>query len=384
MASLLSHHSHPLTVLRRLLLLVSGVASAHGGRAWATIGAYPGHVAVPPAVAPSGSFSIEYDEAADQLTLHGIVSGLERSVTGGWHVHSGYSCEDAAAVYGHYWSTLVTAADPWTTTTYTADAMGVAEVSVTMPRFSLVGATQPVMGRVIVFHDLAGGRVGCGTIAAHVGETVALGAYPDYLGAAPKGLLSVSDATAAGGAAVRVRGVLTGLQPSATGGWHVHDGYTCAEATGVGGHLYDARPTTANPTPTDPWNVVTWQADLNGAAVIDRTIAGFSMHDSMNVTGHTLVVHDAATTRVACGLVGEATLGVVRIGPYPPTNNAARGTLKVEYHAQTDELAITGILTHLQASANGGWHVHAGYTCDDAALVGDHYFTAGAPRAHGS
>ena len=67
-------------------------------------------------------------------------------MTGGWHIHSGYSCSEtpagltAGAVGGHYYDGL--AADPWTlsNTNYNSDGSGVARISKTMrPAFTASG-----------------------------------------------------------------------------------------------------------------------------------------------------------------------------------------------------------------------------------------------------
>ena len=62
---------------------------------------------------------------ASSVHFKGMLVGLEPSVTGGWHVHTGYSCEDTAAVGGHYFDGLTP--DPWTVanTNYQSDEDGV-------------------------------------------------------------------------------------------------------------------------------------------------------------------------------------------------------------------------------------------------------------------
>lgn len=94
------------------------------------------------------------------LTISGTLTGLEPSVTGGWHVHTGKTCSNASEVYGHYYTT---APDPWTPVKYTSDAAGTASVELTIAGFSLTQAL-PVLDRAVVVHASSGARVGCGLI----------------------------------------------------------------------------------------------------------------------------------------------------------------------------------------------------------------------------
>ena len=100
------------------------------------------------------------------------------------------------------------------------------------------------------------------------------------------------DGTSAG---VRIAGTLAGLAPSSGGGWHVHSGYTCADADGVFGHYFTRG--------ADPW-VTTYTADAQGVAQIDETMDGFTLHaqDSQPVFGRTVVVHESDGDRGGCGV----------------------------------------------------------------------------------
>ena len=49
------------------------------------------------------------------------MGNLEVSTSGGLHIHSGFTCDDADGVGGHYYTGL--SSDPWTTT-YDSDADG--------------------------------------------------------------------------------------------------------------------------------------------------------------------------------------------------------------------------------------------------------------------
>ena len=75
--------------------------------------------------------------------MRGVMGGLEPSVTAGFHIHAGYTCDDADGVGGHYYDGL--SDDPWTTT-YTSNVQGVAKIGFSMEDFSL-SMTRPTFGR---------------------------------------------------------------------------------------------------------------------------------------------------------------------------------------------------------------------------------------------
>ena len=113
---------------------------------------------------------------------------------------------------------------------------------------------------------------------------------------------------------------LTGLEPSGTGGLHIHVGMSCDTPDAPGGHFW---------TPTDAfdvWKDVQYTADgttVTGSAIVP---AGYDFSDN---NGHAVVVHSAAdSSRVSCGTL----------------------------------------------SSKAGLHIHTGVTCADASLVGGHYW----------
>merc|ERR1719473_170212 len=73
----------------------------------------------------------------------GVFTGLQSGATGGWHVHTGSSCAEAAGVDGdgppHYGDTRPSGSDPWASSTYTANGNGVAEIDQAMAGFSMHG-----------------------------------------------------------------------------------------------------------------------------------------------------------------------------------------------------------------------------------------------------
>ena len=148
-------------VLFRLRPLVSdGMAS---------LGPYPG------APCCSGGGALMVHSLATAVHVEGVVTGVNSS--GGWHVHTGSSCANAAEVGGH----LLTATgdDPWANLTYNLPSGGtVARVDATVGGFTLSGGTgvSSIQGRVIVLHNGTGGRIKCGVIstarAVHLGTEV--------------------------------------------------------------------------------------------------------------------------------------------------------------------------------------------------------------------
>ena len=132
-----------------------------------------------------------------------------------------------------------------------------------------------IVGRAIVVHDVSKG--GARVLQCVVGlsapplqppsSTLALSAastklaahlapYPGYAGAlSAKGTVVVAEDDDGG---ILMVGSLGGMQASAMGGVHIHDGYSCATAGLVGGH-YDEG------LASDPWATY-YRTDASGAA----------------------------------------------------------------------------------------------------------------------
>ena len=102
--------------------------------------------------------------------------------------------------------------------------------------------------------------------------SVTLDTYPGYTaGRTIKGMLTMR--SMAGSDSLKIQGIITGLEASATGGWHVHEGFSCDTA---GGHYYEG-------LETDSWLETVWHASSRGVAVVDMEVAwgcnsqGFSL-----------------------------------------------------------------------------------------------------------
>lgn len=120
------------------------------------IGAYPGSSISP----PQGVVTIDFD--ADTLTLKYQLSGMEKSATGGVHVHVGTSCDNAETVGGHYW-TPTSEADTWNQVKWMSDTQGNAQ-----GEFSLTTGYdyQGNLNHALVIHNSEGKRIGCGVLTA--------------------------------------------------------------------------------------------------------------------------------------------------------------------------------------------------------------------------
>ncbi len=257
------------------------------------------------------------------VRIAGTLAGLPPASTGGWHVHVGRSCAAAEAVGAHYFDGLL--ADPWTVANggpvYYTDAHGVATVDYNISDFSLHG-TRPIGGRAIVVHDPTSTRSGCGvasaastaaaatpaiapTTSASLTARATLAPYPGQLNELGGTILLE---VAEGSASLYVRGLISGLEPAAEGGWHVHTGFTCDAATLVGGHFF---PTGG----TDAWLQTRWASDADGVAELREVVPGYGLTRDgalrglggpTAVLGRTVVVHDASGARVACGVIEPA------------------------------------------------------------------------------
>ena len=157
---------------------------------------YPGYVGP---LSVKGMLLVS-DSSATGITVTGMLAGLPAQQSGGWHIHSGHTCEVLTAVGGHYYTAVE---DPWNAVScvrgvprpawhlclascsltlwhiggelvphspsspcshrYATDAFGVATISLTINNFSLY-ETNPVNGRALVVHDPIGGRVACGLL----------------------------------------------------------------------------------------------------------------------------------------------------------------------------------------------------------------------------
>jgi len=326
---------------------------------------------------------VSFSESDTGVTITGTLTGLQAGVTGGYHVHSGYSCDKKTGVFGHYYSGD---SDPWLTTQYTSDSTGVAQLSYTAAGFSLSTMDmQPVFGRTFVVHSTEASpapRAGCGVIGGMFGVSAAAVTaekYPGFTG--PEDVSAMGWVSESAGT-LTMKVLITGLEPGKTGGWHVHSGFatctdagacTCSDASKVGGHYYEG-------LASDPWDLTTYTADANGVAMVEYTTTDFSLEGVRPIAGRTLVVHlsaDSGSTRAACGVISPTPAAVTMLDTYPGYTGAltVQGIMTT---AQTSTgIKQYGLVAGLDAGVTGGWHVHAGYSCAEAAAVMGHYWETG-------
>jgi len=168
--------------------------------------------------------TVVVQDTASGINVMGTLTGLENSVTGGIHIHTGVTCDDASLVGGHYYGG--DSVDPWLTTSYMTNSMGVASVELSLDDFSL-GGDYPVAGRAMVVHAANGDRIGCGVLMSTAGEVVTLGKYPGYNGMyenTTTGTVIVTNTDDRGSMGVSIMGTLAGLEMDKTGGFHIHSG----------------------------------------------------------------------------------------------------------------------------------------------------------------
>lgn len=187
-----------------------------------------------------GTVAVQNTESG--ISVIGTLTGLEENVVGGIHIHTGVTCDNASLVGGHYWGGE--SSDPWLTTSYWSNDMGVASVELSVDGFSL-GGDYPVAGRAFVVHASDGTRVGCGVLMSTAGEVATLGTYPGYTGMYENttGTVVVTNTEEVGSVGVSIMGTLAGLEVGQTGGFHVHSGTSnawtvnCATQANIHSHF---------------------------------------------------------------------------------------------------------------------------------------------------
>ena len=173
--------------------------------------------------------------------------------------------------------------------------------------------------------------------------------YPGYTDSTPFGTIAVTE-TKSGG--ISVYGTLTGLESWAKGGIHIHSGISCDDTDGPAGHYYPGMD-------PDPWLVTTYTSNTNGVATVSLELDSFSLTGTNPVAGRTVVVHNAAGGRVACGVLDSTAGEVVNINSYPDYASteycSVTGTALVEPCAMGIEIKAT--IAGVEPSTTGGFHV---------------------------
>merc|ERR1712166_1358705 len=191
---------------------------------------------LPNSVAGSAATSITSD---GKIKLDWTLTGLDDSSSGGIHIHYGTTCDTEATVKGdaptgankgHYYvpaspdAAVLAGEDPWTVK-WESDGDGNSVGSLEISEADLGATPGSAYDRVVIVHNSAGGKIGCGVLASYVPTTVTG---------------SVTASTTSTGE-LKLEWDLEGLTPntpstgSGKNGIHIHYGTTCNSETTVKG-----------------------------------------------------------------------------------------------------------------------------------------------------
>lgn len=270
----------------------------------ATIGKYPGYEG---SIDPSGTVRARFNADSTSLLFNANLMGLESLCLGcGVHIHTGYTCEDAALVGGHHWNKELLGEtpedDPWNFEKYQSTAKGTSTSGFVID--SGLGIADNT-GRAVVVHAKDGTRVGCGTLhPAAETSTMSLhaeiGSYPGSTAeASPAGMVDVQFF---GDNALRFSFALEGLTELCDKcGAHIHTGITCEDADYVLGHYWDT-----SEQPADPWvaseGAVYYSNEAGESTGSFFLFSGFGFDEN---NGHAVVFHGPDGGRIGCGTLKE-------------------------------------------------------------------------------
>lgn len=331
----------------------------------AVISRYPGYQGP---LSPAGQLYLTY--AFPGIHIVYKFTNLEANATGGFHIHTGTSCSSHLKVGGHYWN--FNGSDPWIPVKYTSDTHGISKGSDSLLQFT----SSEVLGRAVVVHNQAGDRVGCGLLTFLPILSLELSGYPGYNGMVNVGG-NVQISTSQTG--ITLTYAFIGLEPNATGGWHVHSGLGCSSQATVGGHYFNDSNMYLYPlNRPDPWIPVKYTSDTYGNAQGQINMVGFTVAD---VSGRAVVVHDAGGARVGCAARSRAELPLsASIGKYPGYNVVGSDPVgQVRISEITGGISLTYGFIGLEPNVTAGWHVHVGTSCNDANNVGGHFYPGMSP-----
>jgi len=271
-----------------------------------------------------------------ELELTWDLSGLEPNASGGIHVHYGTTCESEVTVKGdaptganagHYYFPPAAGdnVDPWANVKWGSNDAGNAYGSVRISKYALGPGkayglpANSAYNRVVIVHNAAGGKVGCGLLEQHMQAKI--GYFTSDSGVLKGGLPAPYLPTTVTGAVtasttkdgkLALKWSLSGLELSSKGGIHIHYGNKCeSEATVKGdaptdanlGHYYD--PAKAS---VDPWTVEwasTEYGNAHGSVEISKDALGAAVNSAYN---RVVIVHNAAGGKVGCGVLARENL----------------------------------------------------------------------------
>merc|ERR1712166_1385577 len=266
----------------------------------AKLDTYPGY---PGTLSPSGTVQVFGSPGSgfgfqSNISLAYDVEGLLASYGAPMHIHTGTTCTTNVnsppgpsfpkLIAGHYFASPT---DPWGgSRTSVTDGTGAATGTIADVHSGLSAAQS--VGHAVVVHD-GPNPIACGVCVPTC--TATMSPYPGYAGS--YNVAGTVKATATGmslhTSTIELIYALTGAEPNAAGGLHIHTGTTCADANLVSGHYFA--------TTSDPWTTTTGVAngvgDVSGTFPTVTAGLGFDA-----IVDHTIVVHDSAGARIGCGV----------------------------------------------------------------------------------
>lgn len=317
------------------------------------------------AAPPQGSITLSSTASTNVFSWD--LYDLEPSTTGGVHAHVGYSCETAG---GHLFSEG--AADYWTAVQWESDASGVSQGSVDLSEFDEAVSFEEHLQRTVVVHWANGSRAACGELAVVDKDSDGEDTGDMEMYRVKAKLLRYPGGPAqhpSGKAIIDTNNVVTlaleDLVPGASYSWHLHEGKSCDSS---GGHYY--RMTAA----ADPWNGedTTVVGGPNGKAyqrVDVDTLPG--AHPSIANLDQTLVLHDSAGTRVACGQFRAHESFGVKAAPLQPYPGFEGSHVTGRVTVDSSNTLIYELAGSPEQNVFNGLHIHEGSSCS---LAGGHHF----------
>jgi Cu/Zn superoxide dismutase len=206
---------------------------------------------------PATMGTVKVVAVEDGLTLNADLtsSNFEAGTAGGIHIHYGTTCRDEMSVKGlaptgppealkgHYYDPVAVSTDPWSTT-WSSTVNGEASASLQLTKSALGVSALSTLNLVVIVHQAATGKkIGCGELHQLADSSVA---YFEAGGAEPS-TVSGSILVSANTNSLTLSAALSGVEPSSSGGIHIHYGTSCgseesvAEGNNVGaskGHYY--------------------------------------------------------------------------------------------------------------------------------------------------
>jgi Cu/Zn superoxide dismutase len=197
--------------------------------------------------------------------------------------------------------------DPWLVTTYTSDGNGVANFGIDVADFTLNDA-YPVAGRVVVVHDAAGERTGCGVLDSTAGEIATLGAYPGVTSTVTGTALVAPSKTG-----VVITSTIGGLEAGTEfTEVHIHSGFSVDATADNGGNSM-----TSTSVGGDFCYIGEYTPDVNGVTSFTKQMGNFTINEGAPVLYHPLVVYNSIGTRTGAGIIATQVAEPARGSPSP-------------------------------------------------------------------